>query len=295
MKRIRIKHKFSIKFIWYILIIFVFYEVISYTIFNINIDDSIVNTMLNDNNYHINGKNIFHQAFDYFINIGPINVNRNLYEDSNILFKEGVVPKVYIYSTHNEEEYKDGYVLGYNLSPGVVMASHILKDNLTKLGIPTMVEDEKVSDELSKENLDFYKSYTISRKYVQNILDVYPDLSLIIDLHRDSIDRKYTYVTIDGVDYAKVLFVVGEKYNTYKDNLALSNKINNKIKDKYPTLTRGIMMKDKENQNGIYNQDLNKNMVLLELGSNNNTIEEVNNTIGIIAPLIKEIINEESN
>lgn len=296
MKKFKIRKGFNIIFIWYILIMFVFYEIISYSIVYIKIDNTIVTTLLNDTNPHIVGSNIFHKAFNYFVDIDSLNkVNNNLYQDSNFMFSKDTNPKVYIYNTHNEEEYMDGYVKGYSLSPGVVMASYILKDNLTKLGIPTIVETNKVSEQLSKEGLDFYKSYTISRRYVEDKLSNYPNLNLIIDLHRDSVDRKYTYTTINGISYAKVLFVVGEKYDSYKDNLNLSNKISNKIKDKYPDLTRGIMMKDKDNQNGIYNQDLNKNMVLMELGSNNNTIEEVNNTIEVIAPILKEVIDEESN
>ena len=44
-----------------------------------------------------------------------------------------------------------------------------------------------------------------------------------------------------------------------------------------------------------YNQDLNLNVILLELGSNNNTWEEVCNTIDVLVPILKEIIYEKEN
>ena len=57
-------------------------------------------------------------------------------------------------------------------------------------------------------------------------------------------------------------------------------------------LANFIMINDVDGHNGIYNQDLNQNMVLLELGSNNNTIDEIYNTIIILADAIEEVINE---
>ena len=64
------------------------------------------------------------------------------------------------------------------------------------------------------------------------------------------------------------------------------------IKEKYPSLTRGVLTKGGKGVNGIYNQDLNPNMILLEIGSQNNTIDEVLNTIELLAPIIAEYVNE---
>ena len=50
------------------------------------------------------------------------------------------------------------------------------------------------------------------------------------------------------------------------------------------------MLREGKNVNGIYNQDLGENMILLELGANYNTYEEVQNTIHLIAPIIGEYI-----
>lgn len=44
------------------------------------------------------------------------------------------------------------------------------------------------------------------------------------------------------------------------------------------------------NVNGIYNQDLNENMILLECGGYQNKIEEVNNTMILLSDVIKEYL-----
>lgn len=45
----------------------------------------------------------------------------------------------------------------------------------------------------------------------------------------------------------------------------------------------------------IFNQDLSSHAILLEVGGVDNTIEEVNNTMQVIAEVLNEYINEELN
>ena len=42
----------------------------------------------------------------------------------------------------------------------------------------------------------------------------------------------------------------------------------------------------------MYNQDLKDNIILIELGGNNNNLDEVVNTIELLVPIIGEYINE---
>ena len=71
-----------------------------------------------------------------------------------------------------------------------------------------------------------------------------------------------------------------------------ANIATNSLEEKYPGLTRGVLKKEGEYVNGVYNQDLNPNIILLELGGNNNNIDELTNTIDLIIPIIGEYINE---
>lgn len=274
------------------------YEIIKYPMSLINVFDDnedLVKTLLKDQNSYINynESNMFKKIYNYIFNTS-LPFKMTTYKDGNLDFvfnKEE--PLVYIYSTHDEEEYLSGYLEGYNLDANVISASLLLQDKLNNLGIKTIVEDSKVSVYRKNNNMNFYQSYQVSRNYILDTLKIYPNLKLIIDLHRDALEREATYIEVDGKKYAKVLFVVGQKYSTYKDNLALSNKIDGYLKKQIPSISKGIMMKNSEQQNGIYNQDINKNIILLELGSNNNTIDEIYNTIEVVAEAIKEALNED--
>ena len=137
---------------------------------------------------------------------------------------------------------------------------------------------------------NYNQSYQASRFYVTDALNKYPSLDLIIDLHRDAIPATSSTVTIDDKNYAKVLFVVGKEHDNYESNLDLATKLNDLIKEKYPSLTRGITIKSGSNVNGIYNQDLSGKIVLIELGGYENNIEEVMNTMEILSLIIKEYL-----
>lgn len=52
------------------------------------------------------------------------------------------------------------------------------------------------------------------------------------------------------------------------------------------------MEKEGKNVNGIYNQDVSENCLLLELGGNENNITEVLNTVDLMSEIIKEYIDE---
>ena len=86
-----------------------------------------------------------------------------------------------------------------------------------------------------------------------------------------------------------LVYKYGIPRNCTPNNLNLAEKLNSKLDSR---LTRGISKKTGRGVNGVYNQDLNSNSVLLEVGGVDNTIEEVNNTLKIIARVIFEYLSE---
>ena len=201
-------------------------------------------------------------------------------------------PRVYIYNSHQLEAYSSTNFEEYNITPNVMMASYILKEKLNKLGISTIVETSSITDFLSTNGWDYASSYNASRFYLLDTINKYPSLELMIDLHRDSINRNLSTVTINGKDYAKVLFVVGLEHDNYEANLNLASKFNEIIKSKYPGLSRGIIKKSGYGVNGIYNQDVSENVILIECGGQENSIEEVMNTIEALSNVIYEYLGE---
>lgn len=195
-------------------------------------------------------------------------------------------PQVYIYNTHQTESYSMKTLEPYNITPSVMMASYLMKEHFQKAGIETIVEETNISDYMKEQGYQYAESYVASRTFVESILKKYPDLKLIIDLHRDAIPHDSSTITIGEKNYAKVLFIVGMNNPNYQTNLSLAQSISDLINQSYPKLSRGIMSKSGSNVNGLYNQDLNGNMILLELGANENTIDEVQNTVEAIVPIM---------
>ena len=94
----------------------------------------------------------------------------------------------------------------------------------------------------------------------------YPSLKYFIDIHRDSLKKDKTYIRIGDKDYAKVLFIVGLENENYNENLEFTNKINDKLNEYYPGLSKGIYKKEGPGVNGVYNQDNSRHTILIEIG-----------------------------
>lgn len=203
-------------------------------------------------------------------------------------------PIIYIYNSHQLENYNMDYLEVYNIKPNVMMASYILKEKLNDLNLKTIVETNSVKEILNKNNWKYSYSYKASRILMENAKKEHPTLKYFIDIHRDSGKKEKTTITINDINYAKILFVVGKEHPNYEKNLDFTTKINNKIKKFNQGLTRGIYLKEGIGVNGIYNQDFSPNTILIEIGGEENTIEEVNNTITILTKILYECIGEEN-
>lgn len=201
-------------------------------------------------------------------------------------------PSIYIYSTHETESYSDKYLELYNITPTVKTASYILNDYLTDLGISSNVEKRSVTEVLHNHSWSYRFSYEASREIILNEINS-NNYKLIIDLHRDSSSLNHTIVNYNGKNYAKILFVIGAEHQNYLQNNAVAEKLAAYLEQEIPGITRGITKKSGEGVNGIYNQDINPNMVLIELGGQYNEIEELNNTIEVLSHVILKYLEGE--
>ncbi|MBR3199123.1 MAG: stage II sporulation protein P [Bacilli bacterium] len=308
------KRRFKFRLLGYILLIFLGYQ-ISFNIFmNFRLkttNESFIRALLIDSNYYMlyekKASNLLTRVFSKIIDVNkPVTILDNVFhlkqnkiDNIDIAYVSNPNtetieknPEVFLYNTHQGESYEGKALEGYNITPGVMMASYIMQKKLMDQNINTLVMEENINDYLNLNNMRYSKSYLVSRKFLEEILNKNKDLKLIIDIHRDSISKEKSTININGKSCAKILFVIGKEYSTYQENLKITNNINNKIKEKYPSLTRGVIIKGGKGNNGIYNQDLNSNITLMEIGGEKNTIEEVLNTIDLIAPILGEYINE---
>lgn len=202
-------------------------------------------------------------------------------------------PILYIYNTHQTEGYQKSNNASYNITPSVLMASYILRESLNDLGIPSMVETNDITELLRVHSWKYSYSYAASKILLEDAIRKNPSLVYFIDLHRDSMSYDITTTTIDDKKYAKVLFVIGKDNPNYEKNLKMAEAINEYIKNINPKLTRGISQKGGSGVNGIYNQNISPNAILIELGGQYNNITEINNTLSILADAIYHYVKGE--
>ena len=210
-------------------------------------------------------------------------VNKVLYNTEEPLF--------YIYNTHSSEEYSYTKNDVYNIVPNVKTASYILEEELKKLGISSFVESENTIDILNSKNMAYSMAYEVSRDLLETRRSEYDTITYFIDLHRDSVKREATTTTIDGVSYAKVMFLLGLENPNYQENKKVLTKLNDYLNENYKGLSRGIYEKQGSGVNGVYNQDISPNVILIEVGGVDNTIEEVSNSLKVIANCLYNYLN----
>lgn len=257
------KKKFKISYLFWLILFIITMSSNILFIDDINLD------------YFINGKSkMIDIKIDHKKLMNKLSFNDYLKEEIiKPVFNEIVntKPKIYLYNTHQSEEYSD---------TDVYEVSIMFKEILENKEIEVLVEDTNISNYIKENNLKYKDSYKVTRELLSNRLDEY---DLYIDIHRDSSKKNISTINIDGKDYARVMFVVGKNHNNYKDNYELASNLNKLIKNYNNKLTRGIYVKD----NSAFNQDLNKNVLLIEIGGVENTSEEVSNTLNILSEVLE--------
>lgn len=308
----RFKSKKKLKFKYKILlsmfiVLFTFLSLFKflYNTFLSNIDNNILINNIVD--YNLNTKNT-HTIFYDILDLNSTNfllkytLGIDLKEDSETVsgievpyvkdpyeVKE-IDPILYLYNSHQTEGYMKSNNASYNITPSVLMASYILRESLNDLGIPTIVETNDIAELLRVNSWKYSYSYAASKILMEDAMKKNKNLNYFIDIHRDSSSYDVTTCEIDGKKYAKVFFIIGKDNENYKKNLALANSLNDLIKKNSPDISRGVSLKGGSGVNGVYNQNLSPNAILIEIGGQYNTINEVNNTINLLADAIYSYI-----
>ncbi len=202
-------------------------------------------------------------------------------------------PIVYIYNTHQSEEYASLKGSNYDIAPSVLLASYILQEKLEHYGITSIVEESNIEELLRINNWNYASSYKITRMLMEQAKEDYPSLIYFIDLHRDSVSYDKTTININNKSYAKVLFLLGMENSKYKESEEVISRLNTIISGKYNGISKGIYKKSGPGVNGVYNQDFSSRCVLIEVGGVDNNIVEVSNTIDAIAYMLSTYIGED--
>ena len=68
-----------------------------------------------------------------------------------------------------------------------------------------------------------------------------------------------------------------------------AEKLHYLLEQHYPGLSRGILPQQGAGNNGVYNQDISSNALLLEFGGVDNTLEELNASAKALADVFSEM------
>ncbi len=199
-----------------------------------------------------------------------------------------VEPVVYLYNTHQSEEYYADLLMEYDIMPSVMTASYILREKLNDLKINTMVETNNINQMID----NYSNSYQASRKLLEQAKINYPTLTTFIDIHRDSIPYESSILKTDDNVYAKVLFVIGRDYENYELNKSFALKISDAMNKIVPGISKGILEKGGSGNNGVYNQDFDSQTILIEVGSSYNYIAEVSVTMDVLARALALVMGD---
>lgn len=229
------------------------------------------------------------------VSVGNVNAvinGKRLLDIDTSLERISENPQILVYHTHGTEAYKDSRE-GVEADTVIGMGD-ILCEVLTAKGF-SVIHDRTTYDFVNgKDNRDY--AYTTARPQVEALLKEYPSIEVVLDIHRDSGAARRT--TIEGKDTAQIMLFNGLCRNAdgpisyltnpyLDDTLAFSLQLNLLGRERYPGLMYKIYLK-----NYRYNMHFTGHCMLVELGTQNNTVEEAKNGVRYLAELLYELLTE---
>ena len=213
-------------------------------------------------------------------------------EKDMTISKEGEGPQILIYHTHSQEAFADS-VPG-DTSTSIVGVGERLTQILTETYGYQVLHHTAGYDVESRND-----AYSKALPEIEKLLRDNPSIQVVIDLHRDAMPESTRLVTeLDGRPTARFMFFNGLSrtkktgnieylYNkNLDDNLAFSFQMQLKAMEYYPGLTRKIYLKGYR-----YNMHLCPKYLLIELGAQNNTVEEAMNACDPLAHILDMVLS----
>ena len=151
----------------------------------------------------------------------------------------------------------------------IIHVGDLLAERLESYGI-SVIHDRNLYDYPS-----YNGCYSRSMDAIQNYLQTYPDLRVVIDLHRDATEDNYkTTAEIDGKTSAQVMLVVGSDFSglehpNWRQNLQFAVNLQATMNALYPGLSRKICISKYR-----YNEQATTGSLLAEIGYTGNTLSE---------------------
>ena len=200
--------------------------------------------------------------------------------------------RVLIYHTHTHEAYQMTDQEAY--TPLENWRTDDSGHNIVRVGDELTAELEKRGFEVVHDDTDFEQddlSTSYSRSLEALLQRGDEDYDLIIDLHRDAyVEGAQLTCSYAGRKIANLMVLIGkgdsfQEKPHFQENYALACALTEKINGLCPGLGREVMVKT-----GRYNQHFSDHSLLIEVGSNGNTLEEALSSMPILADAIEEVL-----
>lgn len=237
---------------------------------------------------------------NFYVVDGTTSADTSIFDVKKMLEKDFSIektnkPQILIYHTHGQTESFSDSIEGKKEDSIIGVGEH-LKEILEKDYGYQVMHDETPYDVVNG-SIDRNKAYNQSLDSVQKILDENPSIQVIIDLHRDGISGKDRRTTVvNGKETARIMLFNGLSRNktgpidylknpNLFSNLSFSLQLKLKAMDKYPNLTTPNYLKGYR-----YNLHLAGRSLLVELGNQNNTVEEAMNAMEPLADILNQVL-----
>ncbi len=191
-------------------------------------------------------------------------------------------PQILIMHTHETEAYepysRDFYDKSFTCrttddEKNMAAVGNAIAEQLEAAGIA-------VIHDVTKHDFPSYNdSYDRSRVTVESILEQYPSIKIVLDIHRDAIEREdgtriAPIAEINGRQAAQVMIISGCDDGTmdmpdYMQNFRFACALQQQLESDYEGITRPILFDYRK-----YNQDLTTGSILIEVGGHANSIDE---------------------
>ncbi len=229
-----------------------------------------------------------------------VDLKAELLKGPSLKINKSKKPQILIVHTHTTECYmqeKRGYYVesdktrSTNDSENIISVGEVLKSNLEKAGFGVVHAFEK------HDYPEYTGSYNRAASTIKKYLAKYPDIKVVIDLHRDSITANNGAKTaavceINGKKAAQVMLVVGcedqsvVNFPNWKENFKLAIKLQQSMEVMYPSLARPILFTPRR-----YNLNLTQGSMLIECGTEANTLSEAKYSAELVAKALAMVLN----
>ena len=231
-----------------------------------------------------------------------LNINLKDFVDAklNLKIEKNSTPQVLILHTHATESYilhgenyytENDTSRNTNNAYNMVALGKIISDRLNAAGIVTL------HDTTQHDNPSYSESYSRSANTICDYLEKYPSIKIVIDLHRDALsendtDKVKVTTEIHGKKAAQVMLVMGSQsgnvsnFPNWKENLKLATRLQQTLETMYPSLARSIHFMSKN-----YNQSLTNGSMLIEIGTDGNTLSEAKYSAELLSDDLINMIN----